>query len=216
MNHAATRPTGRRFLGWAGVGALAVIVAACGSSAPASTAPGGAASQPATIPSLAPSLASAPVAPSATATTATGSVAPGADAAAGLTIDAPYTLTSLPATLQQIMETQMATGLGEAGGLVSIGFRQVDGGTGSSILMVMGFPSGTLNTAAYAAALGGMGESLGATFTTSTVDGVDVSSGKAATGGMAVFQVDDHMLVVISPTDADALPIAKALISANQ
>ncbi|MEO5940264.1 MAG: hypothetical protein ABIZ72_04890 [Candidatus Limnocylindrales bacterium] len=219
MKHTATRPAGRRHLRWAGLTTLALIVAACGSSGPASTAPSVApsvaASAPA-APAASAAAASAPAAPSAAATTATGSGAVGADAAAGLTIDAPYALTALPAALQQVMQTQLASGLGASGGLISIGFRQIDGGTGSSILMVMGFPSGTLNAAAYAAALGGMSGSLGATFTTSTVDGIDVSSGKAATGGMAIFQVEDHMLVVISPSDADALPIAKALISSNK
>ena len=34
-------------------------------------------------------------------------------------------------------------------------------------------------------------------FTTSTIDGVVVSKGAMATGGVAVFHVDDHMLMVI-------------------
>jgi len=57
---------------------------------------------------------------------------------------------------------------------------------------------------------------MGATFSTSTVDGVDVANGKAQTGGVAVFHIADHMLVVIAQTASDSLPIATALIKANQ
>jgi hypothetical protein len=56
---------------------------------------------------------------------------------------------------------------------------------------------------------------MGAAFTTSTVEGVDVASGTASTGGVGVFHIGDHMLVVISPSAAEALPIATALIKAN-
>ena len=122
----------------------------------------------------------------------------------------------MPAALQQLLETQMAASLSGAGGQLQVGFRQVGGGTGIPILMVMGFPAGTLNAAAYQAALTGMTTSMGATFTTTTVDGVDVSSGNAATGGVTVFHVGDHMLVVIGTPETDGLAIAKALISANK
>jgi hypothetical protein len=60
-----------------------------------------------------------------------------------------------------------------------------------------------------------MGSSMGATLTTSTVEGVDVASGTASTGGVGVFHIGDHMLVVISPTASESLPIATALIKAN-
>ena len=49
-----------------------------------------------------------------------------------------------------------------------------------------------------------------------TVDGVDVSTGTQASGGVAVFHIGDHMLVVISPTPAETLPISTALIKANK
>jgi hypothetical protein len=111
----------------------------------------------------------------------------------------------------------MAAGLGAFGDTVKVGFRQVGGGNAAgSILMVISFPSGSLSAPAYQAALAGMGSSMGATFTTSTVDGVDVSTGTASTGGVAVFHIADHMLVVISTSAAESLPIATALIGANQ
>jgi hypothetical protein len=219
MIHATPMPSLRRFLALGATTAvLAASLVACGSSAPA-TAP--AASTVPVTPSPAASTAAAsvptatPAATPAPTTAASGPTA--ADAAAGLKIDSPYTLTALPGALQQTLESQMAAGLGAFGSSVNVGFRQIDGGNAAgSILMVIAFPSGSLSATAYQAALAGMGSSMGATFETSTVDGVDVANGKAATGGLAVFHIGDHMLVVISPAAAESLPIATALIKANQ
>ena len=111
----------------------------------------------------------------------------------------------------------MATSLGAFGDAIKVGFRQIGGGNATgTILMVIAFPSGSLNAAAYQGALGGMAASMGATFTTSTVEGVDVANGRSSTGGVAVFHIGDRMLVVISPAAAESLPIATALIKANQ
>jgi hypothetical protein len=222
MTQAAARSTGRRIAGVATVTAIAIVLAACGSSAPASTAPSAAPSVAA--PSVAPSIALPSVAPSiALPSIVLPSVNPGAsggttgvDPAKDLAIGAPYSLTALPPALQTVFEQQMAAGLGGFGNAIQVGFRQVTGGTGMSILMVIGFPTGFLNAAAYQAALSGMGTSMGATFSTTTVEGVDVSTGTQATGGVAVFHVGDHMLVVISPTPAETLPISTALIKANK
>jgi hypothetical protein len=215
MNQNLSAPAPRRLVIRAAAAiALAATIAACGSSAPASTAPTAAPSvaAPSDAPTVAPTVAPSVAPPSAPAA----SRAPGVDAAAGLTIGAPYTLTALPGALQQTFEQQMASGLGAFGESMTVGFRQVGGGTGISILMVMGFPSGTLNDIAYQAALAGMGSSMGATFTTETVDGVQVSNGKATAGGVAVFHDGDHMLIVISQTETETLAIAKALISASK
>ncbi len=195
--------------------AAALLVAACGSTAPAAS----------TAPNTAPSVAvtssqadSASPTDAATASAAAGASAVAAvDAAVGLKIDAPYTLTELPAALKTTFETQMASGLGAFGGSIKAGFRQVGGATGIGILMVIGFPSGTLNEAAYQAALTGMGSSMQATtFTTTTVNGVTVSTGGVSTGGVAVFHVGDHMLVLILQSKDEGVPIATALITANQ
>jgi hypothetical protein len=199
-----------------GIGGLlvALTVAACGSTAPATQSPSQAASvaPPSVAPSIASPSAAATPAPSAPAASAS----PAADAAAGLTIGAPYTMTALPPALQTTMEQQMAAGLGAFGGAITTGFRQISGGAGTSILMVLAFPSGTLDDQAYQAALAGMGTSMGATFSKQTVDGIEVATGKASTGGVGVFHVDDHMLVVIAQTEADVLPVATALIAANK
>jgi len=221
MVHATPIPSFRRFLALGAMTAvLAASVVACGSSAPA-TAPA-ASTVPATpspavtqSPAASTAVASVPAVTPAPTTAASGPAV--ADAAAGLAIDSPYTLTALPGALQQTLESQMAAGLGAFGSSVKVGFRQIDGGNAAgSILMVIAFPSGSLSATAYQAALAGMGSSMGATFETSTVDGVDVANGKAATGGLAVFHIGDHMLVVISPAAAESLPIATALIKANQ
>jgi hypothetical protein len=203
----ATSPTRRLILRAAAAVILTASLAACGSSTPATASPSPTPTPP---PTIGPSVIPSEAVPSA------GQSAPAVDAAAGLEIGAPYTLTALPAALQQTFESQMAAGLGAFGGAFQIGFRQVDGGSATSILMVIGFPAGSLSATAYQAALAGMGSSMGTTFTSTTVDGIPVSTGTAATGGLAVFQVGDHMLVVISPTAADSLPTATALIKANQ
>jgi hypothetical protein len=213
MTHLVLLPAPRRF---AVLGTLALVMAAslagCGSAAPAS------APLAAATPSPAASTAEASV-PAATPAQSSAASAPatGADPAAGLTIDSPYSLSALPPALQQTLESQMAAGLGAFGDTVKVGFRQIAGGNAAgSILMVIAFPAGSLSAAAYQAALAGMGSSMGATFATSTVDGVDVANGKASTGGVAVFHIGDHMLVVISPSATESLPIATALIKANQ
>lgn len=223
MTQAARRSTGSRIAGLATVTAIAAVLAACGSSAPASIAPSAAPSSAAAsvapsiaLPSIAlPSIALPSIVIPSTNPGASGGTA-GVDPAKDLAIGAPYSLTTLPPALQTVFEQQMAAGLGGFGNSIQVGFRQVTGGTGMSILMVMAFPTGFLNPAAYQAALSGMGTSMGATFTTTSVEGVDVSTGTQATGGVAVFHVGDHMLVVISPTPAETLPISTALIKANK
>ena len=100
----------------------------------------------------------------------TGSGTPGVDAAAGLTIDPPYTLSPMPAALQQLLETQMAASLSGAGGQLQVGFRQVGRRHRDPDPHGDRFPAGILNATAYQAALAGMGTSMGAAFTTTTVD----------------------------------------------
>jgi hypothetical protein len=210
MDPIGSRPL-RRALMAATTGAMAIALAACGSTASpaASTSPSEAAApspSPVTSPSLAPS--SAPSTSSA--------ASKGPDAAAGLTIDAPYTFVDLPPAMQQAFESQMASSLGAFGSSISFGFRQVEGGSGLDYLMVLAFPSGTVNASTFQGMVGGLSASMGATLQTTTVDGVDVASGPSSTGGVAIFHIGDHALIVISEKPADSLPIAKALISANQ
>jgi hypothetical protein len=215
MNQAPSSPTRRLAVRAAGAlllaASLVATVAACGSSAPASIAAPSIAVPSVVLPSIAlPSIALPSTNPPASGGTVV-------DAAAGLNIEAPYTLTAVPSALQSALETQMTSSLGAFGGAIKVGFRQVAGSAvGSPILMVIAFPAGTLSGAGYQAALAGMTATLGATFSTTKVDDVDVSTGKAATGGIAIFHIDDHMLVVIGPSETEVLPIATALIKANQ
>jgi hypothetical protein len=213
-----TRTTSLPTLGrLARFGTMAVVVSAsligCGSSAPATTVPVASTAAATASPVASTPAASAPAA--STGSGAPASAPAAADPAAGLKIGAPSTLTTLPGGLQQTLESQMAGGLGAFGGAVQVGFRQV-GGSSGSILMVIAFPAGSLSAAAYQAAVAVMASNLGATFSTSTVDGVDVANGKAKTGGVAMFHIADHLLVVISPLETESLPIATALITANQ
>jgi len=211
MTRASSPPTRlRRLLLATPALLLGATIAACGSSAPASNPLPSIAVPSISLPSITlPSIPVASVGPGA-------SVGTGVDAAAGLTIDAPYSLNPMPPALEQVIETQMASSLGAAGSTVSFGFRQVGGGTGTPILMVMGFPSGSLSASAYQAALGGITANTAATFKTTTVDGVEVSTGTAATGGIAVFHIGDHLLAILGTTETEGLAIATALIGANQ
>lgn len=191
----------------------ALTLAGCGSTAPASNP---APSTPAVTapPSVAPTLVPT-VVPSVAPSVAVTGAPPTGDPAAGLKIEAPYGMIALPSSLQTTFEQQMATGLGALGSSIKVGFRQVTGGTGSSILMVIAFPTGSLTAANYQAALARMAPSMGATFTTTTVGGVEISKGAMSSGAIAIFHVGDHMLMVIGQTEADSVAVATSLINAN-
>jgi hypothetical protein len=205
-----SQPRRRALLAVASV-AVAITLAACGSSA----SPSANASQSQAA-AASPSPAASPSAAPSSAPAASTAASKGPDAAAGLKIDAPYTFVDLPPAMQQAFEAQMSSSLGAFGGTISFGFRQVEGGTGLDYLMVLAFPDGTVNASTFQGMVGGLSASMGATLKTTTVDGVDVASGPSSTGGVAIFHIGDHALIVISQKPADSLPIAKALISANQ
>jgi hypothetical protein len=204
------RPSRRALTAFAAV-VIAVALAGCGNSA--GTSPSASPSQ---VAAASPSTASSPSVAASSAPSASTAASRGPDPAAGLKVDAPYTLVDLPPAMQQAFETQMATSLGAFGSNITYGFRQVDGGTGLTYLLVLAFPTGTVNAATFQGMVGGLSGSMGATLTTTTVDGVDVASGPTSTGGVAIFHIGDHALIVITQKPADSLPIAKALISANQ
>ena len=193
--------------------AIALAIAGCGSSAATSPSPVAAPSQAA--PASAPA-ASTPPAESASAPAPAVSPAgsPGLDPAAGLKVDAPYKFADLPPAMQQALQTQMGSGLGALGG--SMGFRQIEGATGQTFLMVFAFPSGTVSASTFQTMIAGMSTGMGATLQTTSVDGVDVASGPSTTGGVSFFLIGDHALIVISEKAEDALPVSKALISANK
>ena len=207
------------FLGAASI-ALVVVLAACGSSASPST-------SASTAPSIAPSVAAPSVEPSVAPPSAEPSVAPASvtpsggggtatDPAEGLKIGAPYAIVALPAAAQQVFETQMSTSLGALGSNISFGFRSITGGKGQNILMVLAFPAGTMSASVFTGMVGGMGASMGATLTKTTSGGVDIYAGASSTGGVGIFHVGDHAIIVISEKSDDALQVAEALVAANQ
>jgi hypothetical protein len=110
----------------------------------------------------------------------------------------------------------MKTSLGSLGANIGFGFRMINGGAGQNFLMVLAFPNGELNAAAFTGMVGGIGASMGATLTKTSSDGVDIYAGASATGGISLFQAGDHAIIVIAQASDDALAIAKALVSANK
>jgi hypothetical protein len=61
-----------------------------------------------------------------------------------------------------------------------------------------------------------MQSSMGATFTTQTISGADVSIGTSATANMAVFQDGDHVILALTPAPPELPKVAKAIIDANK
>jgi hypothetical protein len=132
-----------------------------------------------------------------------------------VTIAAPYKIEKLAPAAQAILEQQFAASLGSTSG-VTFGIRQVTGGKKQGFLMVMAFPGTVAPDVAYSMMVAGMKSSMNATLTETTFEGVKVSSGKASAGGLAIFSAGTgHIVMVISEDATEALPMSKALISAN-
>ena len=164
-------------------------------------------------PTAAPTVAATPSASAAAAASA--SAQP--DPAIGLKIDSPYKLTPLDPALEAVFKEQFTQGAGAFGSLVGVGGRTVtkdDKLVG--YVFVIGFPAAMLSETAYQAMLTGMQSSMGVTFTTQTISGVDVASGTSATANVGVMQSGDHVILTLTPTSAELPGIAKALIDANK
>ena len=73
-----------------------------------------------------------------------------------------------------------------------------------------------LSETAYQAMLTGMQSSMGVTFKTQTISGVDVATGTSATANIGVMQNGDHVILTLTPTEAELPGIAKAIIDANK
>ena len=166
-------------------------------------------------PTVAPTPTLAPsVAPSVVPSASTAIKDPTID----LKIAAPYQLVALDPVAEAALRQQITGSLGAMAGLFDIGVRQVTAnGNVQGFVMAMGFPAGILSDTTYKSAVGGLEASLGVTFKTSDVSGVEVSSATNATAGYAAFKDGDNLMLVITPPgpgDPDA--IAKALITANK
>jgi hypothetical protein len=161
----------------------------------------------------APTVAATPSASAAAAASA--SAQP--DPAIGLKIDTPYALTPLDPALEAVFKEQFTQGAGAFGSLVGVGGRTVTkDGKLAGYVFVIGFPAAMLSEAAYQAMLTGMQTSMGVTFKTQTISGVDVSTGTSATANIGVMQNGDHVILTLTPTEAELPSIAKALIDANK
>ena len=192
----------------------AFVVAAC--SPAAAPTPSQTAEPTPTVaptPSLAPT-ASPSVEPSVAPSASTAFKDPTID----LKIAAPYQLVALDPVAEAALRQQITGSLGAMSGLFDIGVRQVTAnGNPQGFVMAMGFPAGILSDTTYKSAVGGLEASLGVTFKTSDVSGVEVSSATSATAGYAAFKDgDDLMLVITPPRAGDPDAIAKALITANK
>jgi hypothetical protein len=139
------------------------------------------------------------------------------DPAAGLAIASPYSITELDAASAAAIATAMETSLGGFSSVIHVGTRTVEKARAVlAYVMVIEFPTGMMTASTYQAMLAGMAASGKTTFKTTTVSGLQVSTGKMATTFVGVFDIGDHVLMVLAPAAADVIPISKALITANQ
>ena len=191
---------------------LGVLLAACSPGA-ASVSPSATAAATAE-PTAAPTVAATPSASTAAAA-ASASAQP--DPAIGLKIDTPYKLSALDPALEAVFQQQFTQGAGAFGSLVGVGGRTVtkdDKLVG--YVFVIGFPAAMLSETAYQAMLTGMQSSMGVTFKTQTISGVDVATGTSATANIGVMQNGDRVILTLTPTEAELPGIAKAIIDANK
>ena len=193
---------------------LGVLLAACSPGA-ASVAPSATAiatPEPTTAPTVAATVAPTP---SASTAAASGSAQP--DPAIGLKIDSPYELTALDPNVESAIGSQITQSAGALGSLFGFGGRTITkDGKVAGYVFVIGFPAGLLTEATYNVMVSGMQSSMGATFTTQTISGTDVSIGAAATGTIALLHSGDHLVMILTPTSAELPAMAKALIDANK
>jgi len=139
------------------------------------------------------------------------------DPAIGLKIASPYQLTPLDPALEAVFQQQFTQGAGAFSSLVGVGGRTVTkDGKLVGYIFVIGFPAAMLSETAYQAMITGMQSSMGVTFTTQTISGVDVSTGTSATANIGVMQNGDHVILTLTPTSAELPGVAKAIIDANK
>ena len=160
---------------------LGVLLAACspGAASVAPSATAVATPEPTAAPTVAATVAPTPSA--STAAAASGSAQP--DPAIGLKIDSPYELTALDPNVESAIGSQITQSAGALGSLFGFGGRTITkDGKVAGYVFVIGFPAGLLTEATYNVMVSGMQSSMGATFTTQTISGTDVSIGDGCHG----------------------------------
>ncbi len=194
---------------------LVVLLAACspGAASVAPSATAVATPEPTAAPTVAATVAPTPSA--STTAAATGSAQP--DPAIGLKIGSPYELTPLDPNVESAIGSQISQSAGALGGLFGFGGRTITKDDKvAGYVFVIGFPAGLLTEATYNVMVSGMQSSMGATFTTETISGTDVSIGAASTGTIALLHSGDHLVMILTPTSAELPAMAKSLIDANK
>jgi hypothetical protein len=191
-----------------GLATLALLVAACGGSTAPTTS---ASASPAAAATPSPA-ATAATSPAATASAAAGS--PVADAAASLSIAAPYTLVQPEGAQAQI--DQIKNGLGAMASIVQIGARQVKkAGSNDGLLLAMAFPGVPVPGSfleSFAASAGG----TDATVTSRTIGGQDVKLIEGTSTHAAAYAHGSTMVFVYGQSADETLAIVTAVIQASE
>ena len=192
---------------------IALLVSACG-GASATPTPSPTPSPTAT-PSPTPAATPSPT-PSPTEA-ASPSASAAVDPAAGLAIADPYTLKELDSAAAQTIAGAMEKGMGAFASVIHVGMREVQkAGATVGYVMVIEFPSGTLSDTTYNGFLAGITSTGDTTWKVVKVDSYSVSTGTMSGLSVGMFKAGDAVMLIMSPTAAEVVPIAKALIAANK
>ena len=153
--------------------------------------------------------------PAPTATTAP-SASAAVDPAAGLAIADPYTLQELDAAAAETIQGAMAKGMGAFASVIHVGMREVQkAGTIVGYVMVIQFPTGTLSDTTYNGFLAGIASTGSSTLKVVKVGSTSISTGTMSGLSVGMYRAGDAVMLIMSPTATEVVPIAKALIAAN-
>jgi hypothetical protein len=190
-----------------GLATIALVATACGgSSAPTTSA------SPAAAATASPAATAAST-PAATASPAAGS--PGGDAAASLSIAAPYTLTPLDAA-QAGQIDQLKNSLGAMSSIVQVGVREVrKGATNDGVLLAMAFPGVPVPGSFLDTFVAGAG-GADAKVTSRTIGGQDVKLVDGTATHVAAYAHGSTMVFVYGQSADETVAIITAVIAASE
>lgn len=200
----ARRPMAAALLG------VAMLVSACGGAA--------ATPSPTPSPTVAPTVAPTPTpSPTPTPTPASPSASAAVDPAAGLAIADPYTLKELDAAAAETIQGAMEKGMGAFSSVIHVGLREVQkAGSTVGYVMVIEFPAGTLSDTTYNGFLSGIASTGDSTWKVVKVGDYAISTGTMSGLSVGMFKAGDAVMLIMSPTASEIVPIATALIEANK
>jgi hypothetical protein len=126
-------------------------------------------------------------------------------------------LSALAPAIEASLRQQFAASAGAFGSLIGIGARNIsEGGAPVGNVLVIGLPGGVMSDAVYQVMVDGLATNTGVSLTTSTISGVEVSSGSGAAAAMSVFRRGDTVIVTLMPTDSKLTAVTTALVTANR